>query len=214
MMQATQPGCRFCAIIAGAEPVTTVAPGVVSFPTMEPTTLGHVLVIPKAHVADATEDPAVTGRVFAAASRVARQTGQPCNLITNVGAEAGQKVFHLHVHVVPRFEGGPLQLPGGERLRTRRRLPDAVSMWRYQWYRNLWYRLWAWQDRSSPGLRTCAHGRQAGWDYLDGGWWHTSDWSECADGEPEAALPPRMERRYGPALRPGVTKTTPGRGGM
>jgi len=42
--------------------------------------------------------------------RVRRRVG-PCNVITSVGREATQSVFHLHVHVVPRREGDGLALP-------------------------------------------------------------------------------------------------------
>jgi histidine triad (HIT) family protein len=83
---------------------------VADFAPLGPVVRGHRLVVPKAHVQDAAEDPAVTAETFRVAALVARQVG-PCNLITSVGAEATQSVFHLHVHVVPRRLGDGLKLP-------------------------------------------------------------------------------------------------------
>jgi histidine triad (HIT) family protein len=71
---------------------------------------GHLLVVPRVHVADATTDPEVTAEVFAAAAELARDL-RPCNLITSCGEAATQSVFHLHVHLVPRREGDGLALP-------------------------------------------------------------------------------------------------------
>lgn len=71
---------------------------------------GHVLVVPRKHVPDAAADPDVTAEVFRVAAMVAREVG-PCNIITNVGAEATQTVFHFHVHIIPRRYGDGLKLP-------------------------------------------------------------------------------------------------------
>jgi histidine triad (HIT) family protein len=80
-----------------------------------PVTPGHALVVPRRHVADALEDPALTGdvvRLAAVYARSLRLSGvEACNIITSVGPEATQSVFHLHVHVVPRREGDGLPLP-------------------------------------------------------------------------------------------------------
>jgi histidine triad (HIT) family protein len=83
------------------------------FEPLNPVTPGHLLVIPVRHVMDAAEDPDLTGRVFAAAARIARESGgdPSCNLITSVGGAATQSVYHLHAHVVPRRHGDGLRLP-------------------------------------------------------------------------------------------------------
>ncbi len=78
---------------------------------LNPVTPGHVLVIPATHVADAVTSPALTGRVMEYAARYAREHTGPCNIITSVGSEATQTVFHLHVHIVPRRAGDGLRLP-------------------------------------------------------------------------------------------------------
>jgi len=71
---------------------------------------GHVLVIPERHVADACEDPILTGEVMRSAAIWAKRH-PAVNLITSVGAAATQSVYHLHVHVVPRRTGDRLSLP-------------------------------------------------------------------------------------------------------
>lgn len=79
---------------------------------MHPVVQGHRLVIPRLHVADATTDPETTSYVMARAAVLANDL-KPCNIITSVGKEATQTVFHLHVHVVPRRAGDGLTLPWG-----------------------------------------------------------------------------------------------------
>ena len=80
---------------------------------LNPVTPGHVLVIPRAHVASATEDPEVTSQVMKVAATHAQEVGD-CNIITSVGLLASQTVMHLHIHVVPRREGDGLALPWGK----------------------------------------------------------------------------------------------------
>ncbi|GAA3918290.1 hypothetical protein GCM10022244_29400 [Streptomyces gulbargensis] len=72
---------------------------------------GHVLVIPRVHVADAIEDPDVTAAAVRRAAQYAAEIGTDLNLITNVGPDATQTVPHLHWHVVPRTAGDGLPLP-------------------------------------------------------------------------------------------------------
>lgn len=85
---------------------------VVVFEPLNPVVPGHVLVVPRLHVQDALERPEIAGRAFEAAALYARNSRMaPVNLISSVGAEATQTVFHLHVHVVPRRAGDALALP-------------------------------------------------------------------------------------------------------
>lgn len=108
----TDTPCVFCEIVAGRSPATVVAEwaDAIAITPLNPVTDGHVLVIPRKHVADATEKPMLTGAVASLAALHAAGVG-PCNIITSVGAEATQSVFHLHVHVVPRRKGDGLPLP-------------------------------------------------------------------------------------------------------
>lgn len=102
--------CPFCQIVAGEAPARRRAEwcDAVVIEPLNPVTPGHVLVIPKEHVGDALESPDATA---VAMRRAAEWAIGPCNIITSVGAEATQTVFHLHVHVVPRHEGDGLALP-------------------------------------------------------------------------------------------------------
>lgn len=104
--------CAFCDICerkATAHIVRDFPDAIIIVP-LNPVTPGHVLVIPKTHVKDATEYPHVTGSAMTTAAIYAKTAG-PCNIITSVGKEATQSVFHLHIHVVPRKAGDGLPLP-------------------------------------------------------------------------------------------------------
>lgn len=83
---------------------------VVTFEPLNPLTPGHLLVIPIKHVKDAAEIPYVTGQVMLCASQIAKEVGS-CNIITSIGTEATQSIFHLHIHIVPRRPDDKLSLP-------------------------------------------------------------------------------------------------------
>jgi histidine triad (HIT) family protein len=105
-----QAGCVFCQIIrheVGAEFVDEWGDAIAIVP-LNPVTPGHVLVIPKRHVADALEETSMTAVSFMRAAQIAKG---PCNLITSCGREATQTIGHLHVHIVPRRDGDGLHLP-------------------------------------------------------------------------------------------------------
>lgn len=105
--------CVFCAIVAGTSPATVVREwaDTITIVPLNPVTPGHLLVIPRRHVADFRVDPHTTGRVMLDAAHIARGAGDSFNLITSAGAVATQTVFHMHVHLVPRREGDGLTLP-------------------------------------------------------------------------------------------------------
>lgn len=102
--------CAFCNIVLGTASAIIVRewPDALAIVPLNPVTDGHLLIIPKAHVTDACEDPVVTGAVM---QRAVELPDRPCNLITSVGRAATQSVFHLHIHVVPRQFGDGLALP-------------------------------------------------------------------------------------------------------
>ena len=111
--------CLFCKIAAGEIPATIVAEDerTIAFMDIAPATRGHVLVIPRAHSANLHEAPdddvaAVHLMAKQVAVRVVERLGADgVNIIQSNGAAAWQTVFHLHVHVIPRYEGDPLKLP-------------------------------------------------------------------------------------------------------
>ena len=71
------------------------------------------MILPKNHFKDICEADAETaGKLFPLAARIgaAMKKGlgaDGVNVVQNNGSCAGQTVFHLHVHVIPRYEGGP-----------------------------------------------------------------------------------------------------------
>jgi histidine triad (HIT) family protein len=104
--------CEFCAIARGEDrSVEIVCEGEtwVAFFPLNPATPGHTLVIPRGHVSDLWKvEPPLDAELMAAVIRVGRAietalTPEGMNLITSAGETAEQTVFHLHLHVVPRW---------------------------------------------------------------------------------------------------------------
>lgn len=83
----------------------------VAFFPSEPATPGHTLVVPREHVADVWSlDPSLAADLMNGVIRVGRAIRSAVspagmNLISSSGEAAGQTVFHVHLHVVPRYEG-------------------------------------------------------------------------------------------------------------
>ena len=112
--------CIFCAIASGDGPAEVVQEDehTVAFMDISPWTSGHALVIPRRHAKNlyeiGEEDLAHT---MSSAKRLAikmrDQLGcDGINLINSTERAAWQTVFHFHVHVIPRYDDDPLQLPG------------------------------------------------------------------------------------------------------
>lgn len=104
--------CAFCAIARGDDQSVEVvceAENWIAFFPLDPATPGHTLVIPRRHIADLWEaEPAFAAELMTAAIRVGRAINASLkpdgmNLITSAGSVAEQTVFHLHLHVVPRW---------------------------------------------------------------------------------------------------------------
>jgi histidine triad (HIT) family protein len=104
--------CVFCAIVAGTAPATIVRewPDAIAIRPRGGVNDGHVLVLPRTHVANAGVDRNVTAATMAAAADLMAEHPD-ANIITSKGSAATQTVFHLHVHVVPRVAGDGLPLP-------------------------------------------------------------------------------------------------------
>lgn len=109
----TAPTCIFCKIVAGDVPCHRVAEneGALAFLDAQPLVEGHVLVVPKAHAAHVAElDDRAASAVFRLVRDVTRaqRAGLAADAVTigiNDGRAAGQVVPHVHVHLVPRYEG-------------------------------------------------------------------------------------------------------------
>jgi diadenosine tetraphosphate (Ap4A) HIT family hydrolase len=109
---------------------------------IRPVTEGHMLVIPRAHasyLADLEpEDGAQLFRVGQAAAATLRASGLRCegvNFFLADGEAAGQDVFHVHLHVFPRFSGDGfgLRMPPGYAVRPRSELDSAAVTLRAVW---------------------------------------------------------------------------------
>jgi len=101
--------CLFCKMIAGDIPVNTVFEDdlVLAFRDINPQAPTHVLVIPKKHISTlndlSNEDAETVGRLFLGAKAIARQEGVDeagYRTVLNCNADAGQTVFHIHLHVL------------------------------------------------------------------------------------------------------------------
>lgn len=124
-------GCLFCQIARGERPAHTVyeGEGVVAFLDIYPCTPGHTLVIPREHSATLNEmSPEDAGRLLQAAALVATKVqgamgAAGFNLGVNNGKAAGQEVFHVHVHIIPRYAGD-----GGGSMKSVARMGGKESL--------------------------------------------------------------------------------------
>lgn len=107
--------CLFCRIVGGEIPSRKVSEdeATFAFEDIAPRAPVHILVVPRKHsatIADAS-DAAELGRLFLAATRIAREKNlSDYRLVVNNGEGAGQSVFHLHVHLLA---GRPMAWPPG-----------------------------------------------------------------------------------------------------
>ncbi len=102
-----QADCLFCRIVANEIPSDRAFEDetVIVFRDINPRAPTHVLAIPRRHldsVADLTDaDGALLAALFGALRRVAADAGlNAYRIVSNVGAESGQSVFHLHFHLL------------------------------------------------------------------------------------------------------------------
>jgi histidine triad (HIT) family protein len=112
--------CIFCAIAKGEGPGEIVQEDehTVAFMDINPWTRGHALVIPRKHAKNIFEiEDEELAHVMSAVKRLATRIrdnlrADGINLLNSAEPAAWQTVFHFHVHVIPRYEDDPLQLPG------------------------------------------------------------------------------------------------------
>jgi histidine triad (HIT) family protein len=112
--------CVFCKIAQKQASASIVYEDaeVLAFMDIKPVNEGHTLVIPKAHFADIFDIPEdlnasvhrITKRIAVAVQKVTQADG--ISVVQQNGQAAGQEVFHLHVHVIPRNQGDHTRLFG------------------------------------------------------------------------------------------------------
>jgi len=123
--------CIFCSIVVGDAPATIVDEDehTVAFMDIHPWTPGHALVIPREHHKNLYEiDEETLCQVMTAAKRLSLKVrdalnADGVNLLNSTERAAWQTVFHFHVHVIPRYEDDPLELP----VRPEEGDPDEIK---------------------------------------------------------------------------------------
>jgi histidine triad (HIT) family protein len=123
--------CIFCKVLAGEIPSERVYEDEYAVGVMDinPWTRGHAVVIPRQHAANLYEiSEEDLQHVIVAAKRLATKMRDTLacdglNLIQSNGSAAWQTIFHLHVHVIPRYDDDPLQLP----VRPRPAKPEELA---------------------------------------------------------------------------------------
>ncbi len=140
--------CIFCQIIAGESPGSKFYEDdvVLGFMTIGPVTTGHAMIIPKQHVAYLNDLDEATGQhLFTITQRTAaaiRESGVPCegiNLFLADGEAAFQEVFHLHMHVFPRYHGDSFKLVADWSVHPSRTELDQVADEIRAAYQRLWH---------------------------------------------------------------------------
>lgn len=130
--------CIFCKIANGEIPSATVYEDENFRVILDlgPASKGHALILPKSHFKDLCEaDPSVTAKILPLAGRIGKAMKEELgasgfNVVQNNGASAGQTVFHLHIHVIPRYEGGPAMVswtPGEETSEELERVAGMIK---------------------------------------------------------------------------------------
>lgn len=107
--------CIFCKIANGEIPAATVYEDEDFRVILDlgPAAKGHALILPKQHFADVCAlDEKTAAKILPLGAKLgtAMKKSLGCagfNLVQNNGEAAGQTVFHFHMHVIPRYEGGP-----------------------------------------------------------------------------------------------------------
>jgi len=139
--------CIFCKIINGHEAYSLVYDDTIAmaFMTIEPVNDGHVLVIPKEHFANWSDmDEATGAHLFTISQRIAkaiRSTDLKCegiNLFLADGEAAFQEVFHLHLHIFPRYKGDSFKIDADWDYRPDRNQLDSVASKIRTKYVELW----------------------------------------------------------------------------
>ncbi len=128
--------CVFCDIVAGQAPASVVHEDdiAMAFMTIGPVTPGHLLVIPRQHIAYMADMDAQTGmhlfEITMQMSEAIRNSGVRCegiNLFLADGEAAFQEIFHLHMHVFPRFKGDSFKIDADWSVQPPREELDQVA---------------------------------------------------------------------------------------
>jgi diadenosine tetraphosphate (Ap4A) HIT family hydrolase len=129
--------CIFCEIVTGRSPASIFYQDarVLGFLDLKPVSPGHGMIIPRRHAACLADLDEETGRhMWTIAQRTAaalRNSGLRCegvNLFLADGEAAFQEVFHVHLHVFPRFHGDGFRLTANWGAGRPRAELDAIAL--------------------------------------------------------------------------------------
>lgn len=139
--------CVFCDVVAGRADCSLAYEdeATVVFMDIGEVNPGHALVVPKTHYANLDELSEHTGmHLFKIARRTAlavRESGVRCegvNLFLADGKAAFQTVFHLHIHVLPRYKGDAFKISADWEAKPRRAQLDRTASLIREAYQRLW----------------------------------------------------------------------------
>jgi histidine triad (HIT) family protein len=126
--------CIFCKIVRRQAPSSIIYEDekILAFMDIRPVSEGHTLIIPKQHFVDIFDTPndllaaahIKTKQIAAAVKKATRADG--ISVVQQNGNAAGQDIFHMHVHVIPRFEGKKMPHFNELAMASREKL-DAIS---------------------------------------------------------------------------------------
>lgn len=130
----TDRSCPFCRIVAGELPASRIYEdeSTLAFLDIFPQNDGHTLVVPKKHYEYIYDTPdEEVAHLYKVAKRVACAVKKGVNaggisITQHNGSEAGQDVLHVHVHVIPRYEGQRLRRIEEIREASREKLDDVA----------------------------------------------------------------------------------------
>jgi histidine triad (HIT) family protein len=129
--------CIFCKIIKKEIPSDIIYEDaeVMAILDIRPVTKGHALIMPKKHSEDllSTEEEQI-GLLMTAAKKIAKAVlnvtnSEGFNVHINNGSAAGQAVFHLHVHIIPRYHKDGLEMWGHQEVSSlsRKKLAEEIK---------------------------------------------------------------------------------------
>ena len=139
--------CIFCQIAAGESPASIFYEDdfVLGLMTIGPVTSGHAMILPRKHFTYMADMDEETGRhLFTITQRTAaaiRQSGVRCegiNLFLADGKAASQEIFHLHMHIFPRYKGDAFKLVADWNNKPPREELDSVAEQIKSAYEMLW----------------------------------------------------------------------------
>lgn len=139
--------CIFCEIIAGKAPASIVYQDNVVIVVMDihPVNTGHLMIIPKQHIAYMSEMDEDTGmhlfRIAMWFEKAIRKSDVKCegiNLFLADGESAFQEIFHLHLHIFPRFRGDSFKIDADWSVSPSRQELDDVADKISKAYTSLW----------------------------------------------------------------------------